>query len=574
MRKQIVLFFAIIFCVFTLVSADKTEKTEPNKSVVNYLIITTDTLEKSAEEYAKYRTSTGYETAIITVAECIKKFPDIEANEAIQKVILEYRDKAKLGSSDKLEADPLKLPENYKCPDFYVLLLGDITPEGTEFDVKSQIPGFYKEFKTDPGITGAGRNENVPSDNSYACRPTDDDVPTIAVGRLTFSTQKEVAEYLKAVRKYESEPPTGAWRRKVNIFAGDPRFQGVPKFVSNIIENIFKTGVLNNLGISYEGTLTYANVESPYAYAPTKFNEKLMSEINDGSLILNYVGHGWKTSVDRLYFNNERYPVFTVKDAKKVDCKDKLPIAAFFTCYTGCYDMEELSLAETLLANPKGPVGVIASSRISAEANYLLETAFFKAATIDREATLGKVFLKMKRYMLTETMPLAQLIKNFKLPISNLEGYAEGKRSHLWLYNLFGDPALKIAHPEIDCQINLAETTVTQGSEIKATIECTDAKQGKALITLECKLADFLEDPTKIKSDDKDFEAKAAKNHEIANNKIIEKTEVKLIDGKGEVIFKISADLKPRKYLIRALITTKNQTGFNAAEFEVVEKTD
>lgn len=297
-----------------------------------------------------------------------------------------------------------------------------------------------------------------------------------------------------------------------------------------------------------------------------------MSEINEGSLILNYVGHGWKTSVDRLYFNDKRYTVFTVKDAAKVDCKGKSPIAAFFTCYTGCYDMEELSLAETLLKNPKGPIGVIASSRISAEANYLLETAFFKAATIEREQTLGKIFLKMKRHMLTQTMPLGQLIKKFKLPISNLEGYAEGKRSHLWLYNLFGDPALKIAHPETTCEIKLNEKTATQGSEITAIIGCPDIKEGKVLVTFECRLADFLENPKKVESTDKDFEKKAAENHEIANNKVIAKYEVELKDGKSEVTIEIPDDLKPRNYLVRTLVTAKNKIAFNAVEFEVTEK--
>ncbi len=581
MRKLV--FLAIFLCFAFLninaeivdnkssLQAEKPDKSKPADEKIDYLIITTDSLLDSARKYEKYRRETGFKTQILTVAECMKKFGDDNAGLAIQQVILEYRSRVRLGSTDKIDANPLKLPKNYKCPNFYVLLLGDITPEGQKFDPKVHIPGFYKKFKTDPGITGPATFENVPSDNSYACRPQDDDVPTIPVGRLTFTTAKEVEDYLEAVKKYESEPAGGLWRRRINIFAGDPRFEGVPKFVSDLIENFFKTGVINNLGAEYEGVLTYANVNSPYAYAPSKYNEKLISEINKGSLILNYIGHGSKTSVDRLHFRNERYSVFTVKDAAKIDCKGKLPIAAFFTCYTGCYDMEKPSLAETLLANPKGPIGVIASSRISAEANYLLETAFFKAATIDKEETLGKLFLKTKRLMLTQKMPMAQMIKQMKLKISGLEGFADGKRSHLWLYNLFGDPALKIPHPELKCEIKLEKDSVVQGSQINAFIGC-DSKDVEILVTFECKIADFLEKPSIIDVNDKDFEKKAIKNHEIANMKVIAKQTVKLVEGKAHVTFKIPNTLKPRKYIIRAIVNDGNMTGFAASEFEVIEK--
>ena len=581
MRK--VIYLAIFLCFAFLninaeivdnnssLQVDKTDKSKPSDVKINYLIITTDSLLESAQKYEKYRQKTGYKTQILTVAECMKKFGIENAGLAIQQAILEYRSRVSLGVTDKIDANPSKLPKNYKCPNFYVLLLGDITPDGQKFDAKKHIPGFYKKFKTDPGITGPGTYENVPSDNLYACRPQDDDVPTIPVGRLTFSKAKEVEDYLAAVKKYETEPAGGLWRRRINIFAGDPRFAGVPKFVSNIIENVFKTGVINNLGAEYEGVLTYANVSSPYAYAPSKYNAKLISEINKGSLILNYIGHGSKTSVDRLHFRKKRYPVFTVEDAAKIDCKGKLPIAAFFTCYTGCYDMEKPSLAETLLANPKGPIGVIASSRISAEANYLLETAFFKAATIDKEETLGKLFLKTKRLMLTQKMPMAQMIKRMKLKISALEGYAMGKRSHLWLYNLFGDPALKIPHPELKCQIKLEKDSVVQGTQINAVIKC-DSKKGEILATFECKLADFLEKPSIIDVNDINFEKKAIKNHKIANMKIIASQKVKLVEGNAKVSFKIPNTLNPRKYIIRAIIVDGNKTGFAASEFDVIEK--
>ncbi|MCD4656669.1 MAG: hypothetical protein K8S87_03905 [Planctomycetes bacterium] len=581
MRK--VVFFAIFLCfAFFSVNAQIVEDSarlqveKPNKSKaieekIDYLIITTDSLRKSAQKYAKYRRKTGFKTQIFTVAECLTKFPEENAGNAVQQVILEYRSRVGVGSSDKIDANPSKLPKNYKCPNFYVLLLGDITPVGQKFDPKTHIPGFYKKFKTDPGITGPGTYENVPSDNSYACRPQDDDVPTIPVGRLTFTKEKEVEEYLEAVEKYENQTIGGLWRRRINIFAGDPRFEGVPKFVSNLIENFFKTGVINNLAPEYEGTFTYANVNSPYAFAPSKYNEKLISEINKGSLILNYIGHGWKTSVDRLHFRNKKYTVFTVKDAAKIDCKGKFPIAAFFTCYTGCYDMDKPSLAETLLANPKGPIGVIASSRISAEANYLLETAFFRAATIDKAETLGKLFLRTKRRMLTLKMPMAQMIKRMKLKISALEGYAVGKRSHLWLYNLFGDPALKIPHPELKCEIKIEKDSVAQGAQINAFINC-DSENGEILATFECKLADFLEKPRLIDINDKDFEKKAIKNHEIANKKVIVKRVVKLVGGKAEVTFKIPNTLKPRKYIIRAIVVDENKTGFTSAEFTVTEK--
>ena len=52
---------------------------------------------------------------------------------------------------------------------------------------------------------------------------------------------------------------------------------------------------------SYDVRMSYANINSEYAYIPTKFSEKVIEEANKGALFLTYVGHGMYDRLDNMH---------------------------------------------------------------------------------------------------------------------------------------------------------------------------------------------------------------------------------------------------------------------------------
>ena len=419
-------------------------------AVDTLLIITTPSMQRAAVAYAKARRE-AYDGALktdvmlTTVCQSFhreKKLPDAIRAEVLKR-LLPTKDGIETAQHDK----PILPGDNGKTGRRYLLLIGDVPTVGQPADAEKHVPCFYKHMQLVEEMPGVEAEwDDVASDNPYSCRDEDDDVPQIFVGRLPVSTPEQLATCAAAVKEYETEPPAGDWQRKVTLFAGDPGFRQLGEQVRGVIEKSYEQAVIKNLDDRFSVTLTYANPTSPYTWPAPDFGRRIVEEVNEGAMFLNYLGHGWKDSVDTLKFNGRRYEVFTAAEAAKVDCRKGRPVAAFFTCYTGCFDMRGPSLAEALITNPRGPIGVMASSRVSNEINLLLEMAFLKVGTQRGAKTLGELFTRTEREMLTLALPIPPPIAA-GLGIPTHQGYSNGKRVHLWLYNLFGDPTVRLQQP-------------------------------------------------------------------------------------------------------------------------------
>lgn len=576
-----------VVCAF-VASPDPAAQDEPSKDTtaeeappVDYLVIAADGLSEIAAEWAKYRTDNGRVTKVLTVSQ-IGKINEMDQPglTEIKNTILEYA-----GEEDEL------------VEGFQVLLLGDCPTESTtDYDSKTEIPWMLTR-QVDSNPTEA-RRKRIPTDNFYADIVKDDNgLPDIAVGRIPARTVDDARMALKKVKAYEAAPE-GDWMRNLTFFAGEGRFGAQ---IDKMLESIF-IRFAEQIGQAYNVRMTYANIASDYAYVPRKFSKKVIDEANRGAILLTYLGHGMYDRLDNMYVEvdgkRERYPILTSEHVEQFDIPDgKLPVMTIIACQTGYMDHPQGCLAEKICFTEKAPVAVIASSRDSHPySNTLIQKAVVQEVVNDRAVTLGQAFMDAKRELILAEDPdrkSLELMAMFIIPKKSDRD--ELNRSHLSMYNLTGDPGLRLKQPGLNVGANLGSGGVTGKSSTEGftlQVTCDEDLELGIEAWIECRRATLANpvneyDKGALTSGDEEARAKAedtlAKNHEIANDKHVAALELKL-DGSGAhkdgdgpethvLWYKVKTDspLAPGDYILKVFARDPKgeRCGFAAVEFEV-----
>jgi hypothetical protein len=317
----------------------------------------------------------------------------------------------------------------------FVLLLGDV----------KQVPAhvypatIIKRWERDPRVY----NDNHTADLDG------DDIPDVAVGRLPADNVEEARTMLGKVIAYEKNRDYSAWRRRINVVAGVGGF-GVMQDAA--IERASTSFLKENIPASYDLHVTYANLKSAYCPPPSKVLEITTERMEEGALFFAYIGHGWRGGFDTCRFKGERYPIFTEDAAWELESKHGMPIVFLLCCSTGHFDDAPDCIAEVMVKRPKGPVAVIASSRVSMPyGNAPLAKELLEALFMDRQKTLGEAFLAAKIRTMTPkdpNDPQRALIETLAMMAYERDGAKRRQEriEHLYLYNLLGDPSLRIAH--------------------------------------------------------------------------------------------------------------------------------
>lgn len=363
----------------------------------------------------------------------------------------------------------------------YVVLVGD----APEIDTNASFANPATSRSIEPDTVAAVVTRRFGGEASFA---TDfgfadfdgDKLPDVAVGRLPAESPQEVAALAEKIVTYEELSLSGPWRRKVNFVAG---VGGFGALADAAIEVCARQFITQGVPSSYHTLMTYASWRSPFCPDPRYFHETALARLNEGSLFWIYLGHGQRRGLDS-FPGLRTPPILSVLDAPQLDCRPQAaPIALFISCFTGDFSTRGDCLAETLLKHPNGPVAVVAASGVTMPyGNAIFGIELMKACFAERRATLGDVFLQAKREMLSEKPKpehaalngLAQLIT---------PGGADLKQErleHAMLYNLLGDPLLRIPHVE-PLEIQCTEE-VTAGGKVE--VSGTWPQAGQAHVEL------------------------------------------------------------------------------------------
>jgi hypothetical protein len=172
--------------------------------------------------------------------------------------------------------------------------------------------------------------------------------------------------------------------------------------------------------------------------------------LNDGALFYVYVGHGFRTSLDQVAYNDRSYPILERKQVAEVEVREGLPVMVAVACSTGEFDAAaEDCLGEALVKRPRGPVAFIGGSRITQPyANALFSRALVDQVFRREASTVGEALQGAREAVLGEDRSPLRLQADALAGMIQGPASLEPMRQDVALqYNLLGDPATPIRRP-------------------------------------------------------------------------------------------------------------------------------
>lgn len=291
-----------------------------------------------------------------------------------------------------------------------------------------------------------GAEPSFPTDNYYA-DVDDDGLPELTIGRISADSPEALDGIIAKIIAYERSSNFNTWRRRVNFVAGVGGF-GV--LADSILETTAKKFITDGIPAEYRTSMTQASWRSPYSPDPRLFQAQTIERMNEGCLAWIYLGHGQKRGLDYYRVPDGGLPIFSTREVPQVASRAGSPIAVFLSCYTGAFDIEPDCLAEELLESTGGPVAVIAGTNVTMPyAMTVMGNAMLRELFNVRRATIGEVMLHAKRELgkPTEGQPRGLVDQLAKVISPDPDLLDEERAEHVQLFQLIGDPLLRIHHP-------------------------------------------------------------------------------------------------------------------------------
>lgn len=341
----------------------------------------------------------------------------------------------------------------------YVLLFGDGT-----FDYKNSNANFVPTYQTDP-IGDSNRRrlielESRTTDSWYTYVSEENDLPgtpvmDMAIGRINCQTIAEAKNVVDKIIAYESQPLYGNWRRVITmvgddelVTGGNPSSQDAALHIPQA-ENIATGGAIPKMFDIQKIYLSeFPKVTSAAIGGFTKpaAKEALLQQMNQGTLIVNYIGHG-----NSSLWAHER--IFEASDNDRVQNQDKLIFFVAATCDWALFDnpLGQSQAEQLILAEDRGAIAMLSSARlVFSTTNFNFNRRYYQSLFTEtgRTERIGDAFL------------MARLRNN---------GQENDEK-----YHIFGDPTLRLAVPQREAVITsmtpdsiLALSTVTIEGEVR-----------------------------------------------------------------------------------------------------------
>ncbi|MBN2215959.1 MAG: hypothetical protein JW719_01150 [Pirellulales bacterium] len=330
----------------------------------------------------------------------------------------------------------------------FLVLVGDL-PTAMDgepvvgLDADRCVPAPYAKAKVN---IAWGSEPKIPDDAWYADLD-DDRLPDVAQGRLTADTPEELAAMVQKILSYERSTDFRPWRRRMNFVAG---VGGFGAMADSVIESATRYLLTTNVPADYDVMMTQANWRAVYCPDPRRIDRTTIDRLNDGAMFWTYIGHANPLRLAAMRVPGGRYPLLSTRDAERLQADRGPSIALFLCCYAGAIDSRPDCLAEALVRQPGGPVAAVASSRVAMPyAMAVMCREMMDACFKQRTATLGEAVLTAKRSLVhpaeeNETRTMLDSIGSLVSPSKSL---ADERTEHVTLFNLIGDPCLRLRWP-------------------------------------------------------------------------------------------------------------------------------
>ncbi len=401
-----------------------------NSAATDLLIITHPTLIGEAQRLAQFHIQKdGLRSLVVTAEQVFQEFSSGSADPtAVRDFVKMFYDRAGNDASKKPK---------------YLLLFGTAS-----FDYKNRtkgniqlVPGYESVNSLDPLNT-------YTSDDFFGLIEDADDINqnnplaqlNIGIGRIPARNKEEATMMVDKILRYHGKESLGAWRNQ-SVFVADDRDQNLHLTDA---ETISSTGSSANPQINQTKLYldAFPQVSSSGGARYPAVNDAIVNQLFNGTLIFNYSGHG---SYQRL----AEEAVLSQEELNRFNNPDKLPLFITASCdFAPHDDPAKNSLgAGVLMGNTNGAIALLTTTRlVFAYSNRVINDNYLRIAlqpgADNKYLTLGESVRRTKNFTSLST---GDFLNNRK-------------------FTLLGDPAMKLAFPELRLQL-----TSVNGQSMKAT---------------------------------------------------------------------------------------------------------
>ncbi len=257
---------------------------------------------------------------------------------------------------------------------------------------------------------------------------------SISVGRFPVKSSEEADVVVEKLYQYVMNPHYGEWRNQAILVADDGNSGTHMRQAENVLSRWMTDCpdlVVNKV---YIDAFPEHKTSTGRTYPDAK--AKMMRLLNEGQLVLDYIGHAnsvsW-TAEDLL----------NISDIRSMYLKN-LPFMITATCDFSRYDSEETSGGEHFFLNEfGGAIALFSSTRVAwinenGRLNNALAQNLFKKDDTGRIVPLGETIVKAKNFLTDQYL-------------AEPKKYAPD--SNKLVYTLLGDPAMRLGYPSYKARV-------------------------------------------------------------------------------------------------------------------------
>ncbi len=400
-----------------------------NTPASDYIIITAANYLKSADSLAKFHAvHHGLTTFVTTTGRVFNEFSGGQPSPiGIRNYVKYIYDNAK---------------KNNTTTPKYLLLLGIGNFDYKKIDNQTQVPS-YESLISNAVLS------SYATDDFFAILKEGDDINSpqgiqslaLSVGRLPVKNALDAEVAVKKLIQYQAGKNFGAWRNQLTWVADDGDYNLHLEHAEEISTGLkLKQPTWNQKKIYLD---LFPAINSSAGNTYPLANNLIKQMVNNGTLILNYTGHG-------NYTRLAEEAVITQNEIMQWDNAGKLPLMVTASCDFAPFDQPQISPIgfDALVKNQKGIIGLVAASRlVFAFNNKEINDEFVQQLLVpdqnDNYKSIG--------------MALQNAKSNYWKKGSDY--------TNAFKFNLMGDPALQLAKPSYGVNIERINQKIFKGKD-------------------------------------------------------------------------------------------------------------
>lgn len=311
---------------------------------------------------------------------------------------------------------------------FYVLLFGDGDYDYLNTIKETVDKNFIPTYQT---VESLDEINSYVTDDYYSRVSGVDKKADLAVGRLPVQTENDASAVIDKIIEYENTLEKGPWRYTITLVADDGP-QAVGKDDGSLhtsqSENLAQKRIPKYFYLNKIYLAAYPTIYTGLGRRKPEVNKAIINSINNGTLLLNWIGHGNPNTWAHEYVFEKASTIPQLKN------KNYFFLTAA-TCDFGKFDdPNEQSSTEMMINMPNsGAIGAFTAARVVySDANAEINDTFYNYlfSRIDENnlpVRIGKAFF---------------LTKQFRTSVNDEK------------FHLFCDPTLRLNEPVLFASID------------------------------------------------------------------------------------------------------------------------